>query len=140
GVRWCSGWVGGDSIFLLMLLVAMDSLSRLKHHRRHSCLLEHNKLVVSVDAHVRVDQLVPVPAHDGLCVLTGILQASVFQLLPKQAGEQQAFLEIGIPVRHENRVAAKLVAEKAFPALEFPTLEKLVRHGIMVDRNKQICG
>src|SRR6266478_4246140 len=46
---------------------------------------------------------------------------------------------MGILVRDENRMAAKSVTEMAFLTLEFPALEQRDRHGIVMNRNKQIC-
>jgi hypothetical protein len=82
---------------------------------------------------------VPISPHDWLRVLTGILQAYVLQFLPEQAAEQQASIQMRILVRDENRVARKSVAEMAFLALELPILEERVRHGIVMDRHKEIC-
>src|SRR5712664_4128335 len=135
----CADQVTAFTRVHLKLFLAIDNRPRLKQHSGHSCCSQHDKLVVSVDAHIRVDQFVLISAHDGLRVLTGELQASVFQFLPEQAAEQQASVSMRILVRDENRVAAESVAEMAFLALEFPTLEQRVRHGIVMDRNKEIC-
>ena len=80
--------------------------------------LKHDKFVESVNARIRVDQFALVSAHDGLCVLTGILQASVLQFISEQAAKQQASVQMGILVRDENRVTPKSVAEMALLALE----------------------
>ena len=77
-------------------------------------------------------------AHDGLGILVGVFQPLSLHFLSHQFGEQEAGLEIRILAGDPDRVAAEAVAEMALLALEFPVLEKLVGHRVMMDRQEEI--
>jgi len=125
--------------FHLKLFLAIDNRPASNNTAGIRVALSTTKLVVSVDAHIRVDQFVLISAHDGLRVLTGELQASVFHSFPSRRPNNT------LPSRCEFAYETKIEwplnrsLNWLFFALEFPALEQRVRHGIVMDRNKEIC-
>ena len=55
----------------LHFFVAVDDGARLQQHRRHPRHLEHDELVVAIDAGIMIEQLTLVFAHEPLIVLPG---------------------------------------------------------------------
>src|SRR5260370_39815521 len=62
----CADQVTAFTRVHLKLFLAIDNRSRLKQHSRHSCCSQHDKQVLSGDAHIRVGQFVPISDLDAL--------------------------------------------------------------------------
>ncbi|MGY3428193.1 hypothetical protein ACVWZW_008697 [Bradyrhizobium sp. F1.13.4] len=101
-------------------------------------LREHDEPVIAVDADILVEQLAPVAAHHRQSILAGIMQVPILQLPADHPGQHQARSVVRIPLRHEQRVARKAVAEIAVRAVELPGLDQLVRHRIVMNRQEEI--
>ena len=90
-----------------------------------------------------VEQLTPFgyrhPAQlpDGGVLVVGA-SATGLQLAAEQLGEGETALEVGVSRGDEQRIAAEPVAVKALLAVKVPFLEKLVGHGIMMDRQEEV--
>jgi len=123
----------------LQLFITIDDRARLEQDRGHFGFFEHDKLVVSVNPEIGVHQFMLVLPHECPCILPSILQTPSLQLLPEQRREKQARIVVLVVTGNEKRIAANAIAEVAWRTLKLPILKQPIRHGIVVDRKKQIC-
>src|SRR5262245_35414947 len=122
------------------LLIAVDDRARFEQDRRHVGVPQHEQLVVAIDPRLRVDQQPLAMAHDPIRVVGRVLQSTLSQLTAQQLGKLQTAGTVVVVMRDENGMATEAVAETAFLPLELPFFQKLVGHGIVMDRQEEISS
>src|SRR5215472_15643669 len=122
----------------LQLFVTVDDRPRFEQDRGHIGVPKHEQLVIAVDAYLCVDQESLAMAHEPLRVVRCVTQSAIFQLLAEHSGKQQTAGEIAVVVRDKNGMATEAIAVAALHTLELPGFQKLVRYGVVMDRQKKI--
>jgi hypothetical protein len=120
-----------------LLFVAVDDHARLQEHGGRSRGLEHDEVVVVVHAVPAVRKRLVLP-RDRIGVIERGRETGVAQRLSHGRGAGEAARERAVLAGNEKGKARIAVAEQPLHAVEFPGLEEMRLHRIVVHGEKKI--